>query len=68
MQELTFKINGFHCISCVKVTTMKIAKIQGVKSVHIEPDGKGRVVSSDALTLDDITKALDGLGYTVAAA
>jgi copper chaperone CopZ len=68
MNELNFKINGFHCESCVKVSTMKIKKISGVESVAIEPDGRAKVVSTVALTLDDITKSLDGLGYTVAAA
>ncbi len=65
MNELNFKINGFHCESCVKVSTMKIKKINGVERLSIGSDGTSSLSSSSPVTLEDIALALDGLGYTV---
>lgn len=68
MNDLTFKINGFHCDACVKVSTMKIKKISDVEDVIIQSDGSAKISASRAVTLDEISEALDGLGYTVEAA
>lgn len=68
MNELNFKINGFHCESCVKVSTIKIKKINGVESLSIGSDGTSKLSSIRPITLEDITLALDGLGYTVTSA
>lgn len=67
MNEQTFKINGFHCDACVKVSTMKIKKISDVHDVTITADGKATVCASRVIALDEVSKALDGLGYTVVA-
>lgn len=67
MNEQTFKINGFHCDACVKLSTMKIRKISDVHDVTITPDGVATVCASRVIALDEISKALDGLGYTVVA-
>lgn len=68
MNELNFKINGFHCESCVKVSTMKIKKINGVENLSIGSDGTANLSSNRLITLEDIALALDGLGYTVTSA
>lgn len=68
MNEQIFKINGFHCDACVKVSTMKIKKIIDVHDVEITSDGGAKVRASRVIALDEISKALDGLGYTVATA
>lgn len=65
MNEQIFQINGFHCDACVKVSTMKIKKINDVHDVEITSDGVAKVRASRAITLDEVSKALDGLGYTV---
>lgn len=65
MNETTFKIQGFHCDACVKVSTMKIRKISGVEDVAIQTDGSAKVSAGRTVTLDEISEALDGLGYTV---
>ncbi|MFZ2187152.1 MAG: heavy metal-associated domain-containing protein [Candidatus Moraniibacteriota bacterium] len=67
MNAQIFKIDGFHCEACVKVSTMKIKKISDVEDVTIAPDGTATVCASRSITLDEISGALDGLGYTVAA-
>lgn len=68
MNELNFKINGFHCESCVKVSTIKIKKINGVESLSIGSDGASKLSSNRLITLKEIALALDGLGYTVTSA
>lgn len=67
MNETIFKINGFHCEACVKLSTLKIKKISSVHEVTIQPDGLSEVCAGRIITLDEISKALDGLGYTVTA-
>jgi copper chaperone CopZ len=67
MNELTFKINSFHCEACVKLSTLKIKKINDVHDVSIQSDGSSKVCADRIITLDEISKALDGLGYTVTA-
>ncbi|MDD5083412.1 MAG: heavy-metal-associated domain-containing protein [Candidatus Moranbacteria bacterium] len=65
MNETTFKINGFHCEACVKLSTLKIKKISYVTEVTIQPDGASKVCASRVIARDEISEALDGLGYTV---
>lgn len=67
MNEQTFKINGFHCDACVKLSTMKIKKISDVHDVTITADGKATVCAGRVIALDEILKALEGLNYTVVA-
>ena len=67
MDEQKFKIDGFHCEACVKLATMRIKKISEVHEVVISPEGEASVCAGRTITLDEITKALEGLGYTVAA-
>lgn len=68
MNEQIFKISGFHCDACVKVSTMKIRKIGDVHDVEITSDGVAKVRASRVVALDEISKSLEGLGYTVVTA
>lgn len=68
MNEQIFQIDGFHCEACVKLSTMKIRKISDVHDVDITSDGVAKVHASRVIELDEISKALEGLGYTVMAA
>lgn len=67
MNEQTFKISGFHCEACVKLSTMKIRKISGVEDVLVTQDGTTKVNAIRAIASDEIAEALAGLGYTVVA-
>lgn len=67
MIKQIFKINGFHCEACMRLSTMRIKKISEVYEVNISQDGVVDLCSSRIITLDDMSKALDGLGYTVVA-
>lgn len=68
MNEQTFKIEGFHCEACVKLATMKIKKISDVHEAVVQEDGTAKVCAGRAITLKEISEALDGLGYTVTTA
>lgn len=68
MEKTIFKISGFHCEACVRLSTMKIRKISDVHDVAIASDGTARVCAERVIALDEIIAALDGLGYTVAIA
>jgi len=67
MEKTIFKISGFHCEACVKVSTMKIRKISDVHDVAIASDGTAKVCAERVIALDEIIAALDGLDYTVVA-
>lgn len=68
MEEQIFKINGFHCEACVKLATMKIKKINDIHEVVVSQDGEAKVCAGRTITLDEVSQALEGLGYTVVAA
>lgn len=65
MNEIKFKVNGFHCESCVKLATMKIKKIEGVESVDIKEDGESVVQASREIGLEEIAEAVKAVGHTV---
>lgn len=68
MDEQTFKIEGFHCEACVKLATMKIKKITDVHEAVVQEDGTTKVCASRTITLEEVSEALNGLGYTVTTA
>lgn len=65
MNEIKFKVNGFHCESCVKLATMKIKKIEGVESVDIKEDGESVVKADREIGLDELSEAVASAGHTV---
>lgn len=68
MNEQIFKISGFHCQACARLATMKIKKINEVHEVTITPEGVAKVCAGRTITLEEVSKALDGLGYEVTVA
>lgn len=65
MNELNFKVNGFHCESCVRLATMKIKKISGVETVEIKEDGKAIVTANREVSLAELSEAVASAGHTV---
>lgn len=66
MNKQKFKLNGFHCESCVKLATIKLKKIAGVQDVSFsDTEGNGVLVSDRAIDKAEIEKALEGTEYTV---
>lgn len=65
MSEIKFKVNGFHCESCVKLATIKIKKIEGVQSVDIKDDGQAVVEATREVGMDEISEAVASAGHTI---
>lgn len=66
MNEITFKLNGFHCESCVKLASMRLKKIDGVQEVEFaDADGNGKLIAKRTIDKVEIEKALEGTDYTV---
>lgn len=65
MDEQKFQIDGFHCEACVKLATMKIKKIEGVHEVNVSVEGQASICAGRTISLEEVSAALDGLGYTV---
>lgn len=65
MSEIKFKVNGFHCDSCVRLATMKIKKIAGVESVDIKEDGESVVRADREIGLDELSQAVASSGHTI---
>lgn len=59
-----FKISGFHCEACTKITSKRIGKIDGVSEVIAElSTGIVTVNANRQLTKDEINNALTGTSY-----
>lgn len=66
MNEQKFKLNGFHCESCVKLATMRLKKIAGVQEVMFaDEDGNGTLIAERIIDKVEIEKVLEGTDYTV---
>ncbi|EKD58300.1 MAG: hypothetical protein ACD_56C00152G0001 [uncultured bacterium] len=65
MKKISFKINGFHCESCVKLATMKIKKIEGVQSVDIKDNGDAVVETDREIVIEEFSKAVAAAGHTI---
>jgi copper chaperone CopZ len=65
MNEIKFKVNGFHCESCVKLATMKIRKIGGVESVDIKDNGEATINANREVSFEELSEAVAAAGHTV---
>jgi copper chaperone CopZ len=66
MNKLQFTISGFHCESCIKLSTLKLKKIPGVTQVNMSGlDGKTEIQADRAVTLEEVREALKDTEYTV---
>lgn len=59
-----FKITGFHCEACTKITSKRISKINGVSSVDCDlATGIATVTSNREISKDEINSALSDTTY-----
>lgn len=60
----TIQLSGLTCEACKKVTEKRIARIQGVQSVNVDPTtGKGTIIADHAIHADEVIKVLEGTHY-----
>lgn len=66
MKTLNFKLQGLHCEACIKLATMKLKKIEGVKEIKITlSDGSGEAKVEEAVTIEQLRAALVGSDYSL---
>lgn len=58
MSKINFKITDITCDACIKLSSMALKKIPGVKSVEIDRSGSTVVELDKEITKDEIITAL----------
>ncbi len=58
MTKINFKITDITCDACIKLSSMALKKIPGVKSVEIDRNGSTAVELDKEITEDEIANAL----------
>jgi copper chaperone len=65
----TYVVTGMTCDHCVKAVTEEVGSLAGVTEVTVDlASGALTVVSDGDVPFDEIERAVDDAGYTVAAA
>lgn len=66
MQTIKINIAGMTCDACVKLSKLKISKINGVRDVRISDiKGQTEILADRDIELEEIQKALIGTDYKV---
>ncbi|MFA6100071.1 MAG: heavy metal-associated domain-containing protein [Patescibacteria group bacterium] len=61
-----FKIAGFDCASCIKLTKMTLMDLPGVKEIRIKDlQGETEIDADREIGLDEVKEALKDTAYTV---
>jgi len=58
MAKTNFKITNLHCGACVKISTMALKKIAGVKNVKVEENGAAEIEAEKEIAPEEIKKVL----------
>ena len=66
MQKVNLTLLGLTCISCQRLSKMKLEEIDGVKEAKVEPDGKTEIEAERKISRPEIEKALAGTPYKIA--
>lgn len=70
MSTTKFLLTNLNCAACGKVSQMKLSKIAGVASIHLEQNGNqatGELEADHILTTEELQQALAGTDYKVQA-
>lgn len=65
MVKINFKINDITCDACIKLSSLSLKKIPGVKSVEVESNGSAVVESDKEISKEEIVSALVKADKTV---
>jgi copper chaperone CopZ len=61
-----YTVVGMTCGHCVQAVTDELSGLAGVERVDVDlPTGQVTVISSEPLTYDQVTAAVDEAGYTL---
>lgn len=56
--KITFKITDITCDACIRLSSMALKKIPGVKSVEVKSDGSAAVETDKKISNEEIVAAL----------
>lgn len=62
MSELTFRIDGMHCGSCIRRVTQTIAQVPGAEAKEVRI-GAARVEAAESIAPEAIVAALADAGF-----
>ena len=65
MQKVNLTLSGLTCVSCQKLSQMKLEEIDGVKEAQVELDGKTSILVERKISRYEIEKALAGTPYKI---
>lgn len=66
MNTIKFKLVGLHCEACIKVASLKIKKIEGIKDVLINlATGQAEITAERPVEIKEFEQALAGTDYTI---
>ncbi len=61
-----FKISGFDCESCIKLTKMTLQDLPGVQEIRIKDlKGETEIDADREITIDEVKEALKDTDYNV---
>lgn len=68
MEKVVLKVEGMTCVNCAKAIELSLQRLKGVKKVEVSFEiGRCYVeYNPEFLSLDEIIKVIEGLGYKVA--
>lgn len=66
MNILKFKLAGLHCEACVKLSTIRLKNLKGVKEVKIDlSSGNAEIGADRAVEFSEIENVFRGTDYSV---
>lgn len=66
MNTIKFKINGLHCMGCVKNSESILKEIKGVKEAKVkDPQGETELVTEGEVEMAAVEAALKDAGYSL---
>jgi copper chaperone CopZ len=63
--KINFKINEITCDACIKLSSMVLKKIPGVKNAEVASNGSSSIEADREITNEEITSALANVDKTV---
>jgi copper ion binding protein len=63
----TYDVIGMTCDHCARAVTAEVSAVEGVSDVHVDlTTGQVQVAADRALSTEDLRRAIEEAGYTLA--
>lgn len=65
MNTIKFRLQGLHCEACVKLSTIRLKNLKGIKEVKIDlASGNAEVAADREITFTEIENIFRGTDYS----